>query len=211
LAYVEVSSNGLDFARFSSVSLTPDRMGAYGTIEISRIHNLAGKHPNASGVCTGTPFDLRDLAGHPHVISGAVDLNDIRYVRIVDVPGRGDFVDRATEHVAPGTWPEWPHYAQDHPIYDAWPTWGSGGFDLEAVGVLHEQHYEADVNLDGIVNWADLALFDAARHSRFGQNDWNHRCDIAHPKNRTIDASDFAVLASQWRGVERWRAEFREP
>ena len=70
-------------------------VGAYGTIEIGNVHNLAGKHPNAGGICTGTPFDLDDLAGHPDVVSGTVDLNAIRYVRIVDVPGNGDFFDDA--------------------------------------------------------------------------------------------------------------------
>ena len=47
LGYVEVSSNGVDFARFPSVSLTSGPVGAYGTVEISDIFNLAGKHPNA--------------------------------------------------------------------------------------------------------------------------------------------------------------------
>ena len=47
-------------------------------------------------------------------------LNAVRYVRIVDIPGSGDFKD-----------------SLGNPIYDAWVTWGSGGVDLEAVGVLN--------------------------------------------------------------------------
>jgi hypothetical protein len=204
LAYVEVSSNGRDFARFPSISLTPGRTGAYGTLETSDVHNLAGKHPNANGVCIGTPFDLGDLVGHLQVLSGAVDLNDIRYVRIVDVPGSGDFFDDAVAYVDPQTWPDWGRYPQNHPIYDAWPTWGSGGFDLEAVGVLHEQRYPADINLDGTVNHADLAVLAGAWHARFGDATWSPRCDLAG-NDLFIDGLDFARFAAQWQSVERWR------
>lgn len=210
LAYVEVSSNGRDFARFPSVSLTGAPTGPYGTAEVSDIHNLAGKHPNANGACTGTPFDLQELADHPHVVSGAVDLNDIRYVRIVDVPGNGDFRDAATMHVAPETWPEWANYVEDHPIYDAWPTFGSGGFDLEAIGILHEQQYSADINLDGIVDSGDLMLLAAAWQSHFGQERWNARCDLSPQKDLIINGADFATFAAQWRHIELWRAQYKD-
>jgi hypothetical protein len=209
LAYVEVSTNGRDFARFPSVSLTPGPVGAYGTIETSNVHNLAGKHPNANGVCAGTPFDLDDLAGHPLVVAGAVDLNDVRFVRIVDVPGNGSFFDEATACVAPGTGPEWTHYPQNHPIYDMWPTWDSGGFDLEAIGVLQEQELSADVNLDGIVDYRDLATLAGAWQSQFGDDHWSSRCDLAQPRDRFINGRDFAVFAAQWGHVEPWRAEFK--
>ncbi len=210
LAYVEVSSNGVDFVRFPTVSLTPTRTGAYGTIDMSDVCNLAGKHPNAYGVCTGTPFDLDELADHPDVTSGKVDLNAIRYVRIVDVPGSGDFLDDAVLHVDPNTGPEWLNYSQNHPIYDQWPTWGSGGFDLEAVGVLHEQQYAADINLDGVVDYCDLSLLAAAWQSQFGQERWNRRCDLAAPQDHVVGSRDFAVLAAQWQGVEQWRIQFQD-
>lgn len=210
LAYVEVSSNGLDFARFPSVSLTPGPTGAYGTIGTGSIHNLAGKHPNGYGVCTGTPFDLDDLANHPDVLAGKIDLDAIRYVRIVDIPGSGDFADDATQHVAPGTGPLWIPYTENHPIYDQWPTWGSGGFDLEAVGVLHEQQYAADIDLDGAVDYCDLSLLAAAWQSRFGDERWSARCNLAGAEDLSIDARDFAVFAAQWGHIERWRAEFMD-
>ncbi len=120
LGYVDVSSDGLNFARFDSVSLTPGPVGGYGTIDPTDVHNLAGKHPNAYGTSIGTGFDLANLLTHDLVLAGLVDLNDINFVRIVDVPGSGDFLD-----------------AQGNPIYDAWVTWGSGGVDLEAVGVIN--------------------------------------------------------------------------
>jgi hypothetical protein len=147
LAYVEVSSNGTDFVRFPSVSLTPDPVGPYGTIDIADVHNLAGKHPNAGGYCIGTPFDLDELAGLPEVLDARVDIDNIRYIRLVDVTGSGDFFDEATAHIIPAADPEGLNYPQDHPIYDAWPTRGSAGFDLEAVGLLYDQedtHEEQD-------------------------------------------------------------------
>ena len=210
VAYVEVSSNGRDFVRFPSVSLTGAPTGPYGTVEVSDIHNLAGKHPNANGVCTGTPFDLQELADHPYVTSGALDLNDVRYVRIVDVPGDGSFRDHAKMHVAPDTWPEWANYVEDHPIYDAWPTFGSGGFDLEAIGVLQEQQYSADVNLDGIVDSRDLMLLAGAWQSRFGQERWNARCDLSPQKDLIVNGADFAAFAAQWRHTEFWRAQDKD-
>ncbi|AKB27733.1 Chitin binding protein [Methanosarcina siciliae T4/M] len=69
------------------------------------------------------------------MLNGSVDLNSINYVRIVDIPGSGDFKD-----------------SQGNPIYDGWVTWGSGGLDLEAVGVINigvvsapEANFTADV------------------------------------------------------------------
>jgi Domain of unknown function (DUF4465) len=204
LGYVEVSSNGTDFVRFPSVSLTPAPTGAYGTLEISNVYNLAGKHPNAGGVCTGTPFDLQDVADDPNVVSGVVDINDIRYVRIVDIPGSGDFYDDASTQIDPSSGPAWTRYSHNHPIYDAWPTFGSGGFDLEAVGVLNEQKLSADIDLNGVVDVQDFELFLSALNSHFGDPSWIARCDLAEPKDHVIDFSDLAVLIDQWQKTESW-------
>lgn len=205
LAHVEVSSNGVDFIRFASVSLTPGAVGPYGTIEVSDVFNLVGKHPNAYGVCTGTAFDLLVLANHPLVESGTVDINDIHYVRIVDIPGSGDFFDRASEHVDPNTWPNWQNYYANLAVYDAWVTEGSGGVDLEAVGVLNEQEYSADINLDGRVDFLDFALLGSAWGRHFGQAGWIGRCDLAEPKDLVIDGRDLAAFAGQWLKTEKWR------
>ncbi|WDP90898.1 MAG: PEP-CTERM sorting domain-containing protein [Desulfobacter sp.] len=121
LGYVDVSTDGINFARFGSVSLTPGPVGGYGGIDPSDVHNLAGKHPNAYGSSEGTGFDLEELSDNALVLSGLVDLDDINFVRIVDIPGSGDFLD-----------------SQGNPIYDSWVTWGSGGVDLEAVGVINQ-------------------------------------------------------------------------
>jgi len=210
LAYVEVSSNGEDFVRFPAVSLTAEPAGLFGTIEISNVYNLAGKHPNSRRKCTGTGFDLQEIAKEPSVISGLVDINDIRYMRIVDIPGTGDFYDEAVKHIDPGTWPAWDCYANNHPIYDAWntslvPLHPSGGFDLEAIGVLKEQKYSADIDLNGVVDMFDFTLFASAWHSHFGQADWIARCDLARPKDLVIDIFDLAVFVAQWLETEQWR------
>jgi hypothetical protein len=205
LGYVEVSSNGVDFARFPSVSLTTARVGAYGTVAPGDIHNLAGKHPNAGGICTGTPFDLDDLLDHPSVVAGLVDLDNITHVRIVDIPGTGDFFDEATAYIDPNTGPEWSYYVNSHPVFDLWPTYGSGGFDLEAVGILQPQMVKADINLDGVVDADDLDLMISALGSQFGWSNWIGRCDIADPRDLVIDERDLAVFASQWGQVESWR------
>jgi len=121
LAYVEVSSNGADFARFPSISTNTGFEGSFGQsfagFDTTNIYNLAGKH--AGGF--GTPFDLDDLLDDPGVVSGDVDLDDIQYVRLVDIPGSGDFLD-----------------SEGNPILDNWPGTGTGGFDFrlgEELGV----------------------------------------------------------------------------
>ena len=125
LAYVEVSTDGQTFARFPSVSTNTTFAGTFGQsfggFDATNIHNLAGKH--AAGF--GTPFDLADLAADPLVVAGAIDLNDVQYVRLVDIPGSGDFVD-----------------SLGNPILDVWLSEGTGGFDFrlrpgQGVGVLN--------------------------------------------------------------------------
>jgi len=205
LGYVEVSSDGVNFARFPSVSLTSAVTGEYGTIEISNIFNLVGKHPNAGGVCTGTPFDLNEIVNEPNVVSGLVDINDISYVRIVDIPGSGDFYDEAVKYVDPDSRPDWDYYDTNHPIYDAWVTSLPGGVDLEAIGVLHPQEFAGDINLDGIVNYDDLLILTSAWLKQFGQDGWVPRCDLAEPKDYIINMLDYAVFTNQWLGKEMWR------
>ncbi len=122
-AYVEVSTNGVDFARFASIATNTeasldDTFGRdFAAMDPTNVHNLAGKHLGR----WGTPFDLELLAGDPAVQSGVVDLGDIEFVRLVDVPGNGSFLD-----------------ALNNPIYDSWETVGTGGLDLDAVGVLNQ-------------------------------------------------------------------------
>ena len=117
LARVEVSTDGRAFAAFDAAYLGDAPIPAFGHQEARLLHGLAGKYP----LGYGTPFDLALLRFHPAVQSGAVDLDLVRFVRVVDVIGDGRERD-----------------AFGRPIYDPTPTKGSGGFDLDAVAVLHE-------------------------------------------------------------------------
>ena len=117
LAFVEVASNGVDFARFPATALNPFPVASFDPIDPTDYHGLAGRHEAA----LGTGFDLEALATNPLVLSGDVDLLDVRYVRIVDTIGNGSRIDRA-----------------GRPIFDPYATaFASGGFDLEAVGALY--------------------------------------------------------------------------
>ena len=205
LGYVEVSSNGSDFVRFAPVSLTGGGVGVLGTVDITDVFNFAGKHPNGYGKCTGTAFDLHEIKDEQMVKDGVVDINNISYVRIIDVPGSGDFNDAAVEHIDPNTWPGWDYYAGNHSIYDAWQTMDSGGLDLEAIGVLCEQRFSADINLDGVVDFYDFVVFAYTWRGHFGGANWVMRCDLAEPKDLVIDMADLAEFCGQWLGKETWR------
>ena len=120
LAFVEVSSNGVDFVRFDATSLTVTPVPGFGNIDPTDVDGLAGKYRQGFG----TPFDLEELATKSEVLSGNVDLMQITHIRIVDIVGDGSSLDSRSE-----------------PIYDPYPTAGSAGFDLDAVGVSNGADY----------------------------------------------------------------------
>ena len=118
LAFVEVSSDGINYTRFptESKTQTATQVGAFGSLNPSQIFGFAGIHP--AGV--GTPFDLEVLAG----ISG-LDINQITHVKIVDAVGAVSGIGTSFDDF-------------NNPVNDPFPTaFKSGGFDLEAVGVLN--------------------------------------------------------------------------
>ena len=116
LGLVEVSSDGEHYLRFAHAYLGHEPVDAYGNLDTGMVGGLAGKYRQGFG----TPFDLAVFAQAPEVLAGQVDLQAIRYVRIVDVIGDGSTLD-----------------SFGHPIYDPYPTTGSAGFDLDAVAVLN--------------------------------------------------------------------------
>lgn len=117
LARVEVSSNGTNFYRFPAYSFTAAPVNGFGSVDPTNIDGLAGKYRQGFG----TPFDLEDLKNN-----AGLDVNNVRYVRIVDVVGDGSAFD------------DYPaSFGGPHPIYDPYPLTGTAGFDLDAVGVLH--------------------------------------------------------------------------
>ena len=117
LAFVEVSSNGIDFYRFPANSLTDTntQVGTFDSLDASKINNLAGKYR----ALYGTPFDLEVLKN----VSG-LDVNHITHVKIIDVVG-----SLQTPYAT--------YDSAGRKINDPWPTaFASGGFDLDAVGVI---------------------------------------------------------------------------
>lgn len=134
LAFVEVSSDGEFFVRFEATSLTQTetQTETFGVLDATQINNLAGKYRGGYGV----PFDLQELID----IDG-LDINHIIAVRIIDVVGNIQ--------------PEWrSEDALGHPINDPWPTaFETGGFDLDAVGVIHNQNNTDVVQFDEKVDF----------------------------------------------------------
>lgn len=120
LAFVEVSSNGVDFFRFPAHSLTstsPQIPGAGVYMDATLINNLAGKYISNNG----TPFDLEDLVGTPNL-----DVNFITHIRLVDVVGAVNGAYGSVDTAG-------------NLINDPYPTnFPIGGFDLDAVGAIHQ-------------------------------------------------------------------------
>lgn len=118
LAFVEVSSNGTDFFRFPSFSLTQTdiQTGTFGNTDPTKIHNLAGKYRQMFG----TPFNLDDIADNP-----LLDKMNITHVKIIDVGGSIDSLYASYD-------------SEGRIINDPFPTpFHSSGFDLDAVGVIN--------------------------------------------------------------------------
>jgi hypothetical protein len=118
LAYVEVSSDGVHYARFDNDSLTANPVGGFGAIDPTNIDGFGGKYRQGFG----TPFDLSALSTRDDVLGGLIKLNEIVYVRIVDIVGDGTYVDTS-----------------GNVIWDPYPTAQSAGFDLDAVGIRYNQ------------------------------------------------------------------------
>jgi len=118
LAFVEVSSDGVNYFRFPAASLTQTnvQIGNDQYINACGLNNLAGKYI----AMYGTPFDLQELSGTP-----GLDINNVTHVRIVDVVGS---IGAHASHDNTG-----------RIINDPYPTpFPSCGFDLDAVGVIHQ-------------------------------------------------------------------------
>lgn len=119
LAFVEVSSDGENFFRFPAVTYvqTDEQLGNAGSIVPAQLHNFASKY----GAFYGTPFDLDEVEDNE-----LLDKNRVTHIRIVDVVGNINLEYARLD-------------SEDHIINDPWPTgFNSSGFDLDAVGVIHD-------------------------------------------------------------------------
>jgi hypothetical protein len=120
LAFVEVSSNGVDFYRFPAVSNFPaaTQIGPFDDLsDPTLLYNLAGKYRSLFG----TPFDLSELDSIQEL-----NINQITHVRIIDVVGSVN-----------------PNYGSEDKngnlINDPFPTnFFTGGFDLDGIAVLNQ-------------------------------------------------------------------------
>ncbi len=119
LAFVEVSSDGENYFPFPAVTNVPfdTQMGGFGVMDATMIHNFAGKYE----VMYGTPFDLDEVED-----DARLDKGRITHIRLIDVIGTID--------------PEYATYdSEGHIVNDPFPTpFWSSGFDLDAVGVIHD-------------------------------------------------------------------------
>ena len=135
LAFVEVSSDGINFFRFPGHSQTQTtvQIDGFGDLDPTYIHNLAGKYRGLFG----TPFDLSDLQENP-----LLDKSNITHVKIIDVVGSID--------------PQYAGYdSYGNIINDPFPTpFYTSGFDLDAVGVINERQLGV-----GDVNSFELVVF----------------------------------------------------
>lgn len=133
LAFVEVSSDGINFFRFPAHSLidTLIQTASFGLTDATKINNLAGKYRGGYG----TPFDLEELAGTPDL-----DIQNITHVKVIDVVGsiENKFATRD---------------AFGNKVNDPFPTpFPSGGFDLDAIGVINQ------LSTTSILEIADFSL-----------------------------------------------------
>lgn len=125
VCFVEVSTDGVHFARFASRYTGPQvDPGAFAFVHTGFYGGLGGvgavdlaADPTDVASYGGDAFDLADLTAHPEVVAGRVDLQQIREVRVVDVRTGVDTDSTGT------------------PIRDA----GSGAADIDGVVALHRQ------------------------------------------------------------------------
>lgn len=128
LAFVEVSSDGENYFRFPASCMFQDsvQIDNFTFSDATLIHNLAGKYKNGFG----TPFDLEELKDESEL-----DVNNITHIRIVDAIGSIDDSFASFDK-------------EGKKINDPYPTaFPSGGFDLKAIAVLHDNRPENPNNI----------------------------------------------------------------
>ncbi len=120
LAFVEVSSNGINYFRFPSHSQTQTatQVDTFATPVPTYLNNFAGKYYGDYG----TPFDLSEIPNN-----SLLDKNNIQFVKIIDVVGSIDPLFATFDSFG-------------NAVNESFPTpFASCGFDLQAVGVINQQ------------------------------------------------------------------------
>ena len=200
LVRVGVSTNGVDYAFFPTACSVPGPVGPYGTIDPSLVDGFAGVGPVYANVgppadggndldpfdpgeAGGDAFDLADLAGHPLVTSGAVNLHRIYYVKLVDVLGDGTEQDSAGSPIYDATGYMDPPYSQ--PV----------SADIDAISVIHglPAAHNGDATRDGKVDGADYTLW--ADHFEMAGMTWDQG-DFTG--NGIVDGEDYTLWADNY-------------
>jgi hypothetical protein len=128
LAFVEVSSDCEHYIRFPAVSeiQSDTQTATYAQTDARFIHNFAGKYT----LNYGTAFDLEELKNK----DSKLDITNISCIKIIDVIGSID-----TNYAS--------YDSFGNIINDPFPTpFESGGFDLDALAILHEKSNAAQVD-----------------------------------------------------------------
>jgi hypothetical protein len=136
LAFVDVSSDDTNWARFPTTYLNtdvlfqatvPDSPAHWLSQDATMIDGLAGR----TALQYGMPFSLSVLTNNPNVRSGAVNLNNIRYIRFTDVVGDGSALDQYGNPIYS------PYYdGTQVPALVAAPDSATDGFCLRGVATL---------------------------------------------------------------------------
>ena len=170
-----------------------------------------GYDPFDPAQCGGDAFDLSVLSSHPLVAGSAVDLANIRYIRLTDVLGDGSERDSA-----------------GGVIYDPSGQMVTGlslSADIDALCVIHGVlNAPGDADRNGLVDQRDYAAW--FNHNGSANASWT---DADFDGNRLVDQRDYgvwfnangsvaavtpvpepasifwAVLACVAAGVRRWR------
>ncbi len=120
LAFVEVSSDGINYFRFPahSQTQTATQVDTFATPEPTYLNNFAGKYYGDYG----TPFDLSEIPNNP-----LLDKNNIQFVKVIDVVGSINPLFATFDSFG-------------NAVNESFPTpFASCGFDLQAVGVINQQ------------------------------------------------------------------------
>lgn len=166
VALVEVSTDGVNFARFPTRYSGPlGPLPTFGSSRMGTFSGMCGGMPGVANVVTnavspfdpvragGEALDLADLAGDPLVLAGTVDLQAIHYVRFIDLE-EGVHADSFGALI-------WDHGG------------ATGSADIDAVSVIH---YSGGVPANGPI--VDLSI-DAQGYLVFELGDADGVPDLA--------------------------------
>ena len=170
LAFVEVSSDGVNFFRFPSQSLTDNsnQVRSFDSLDATNLHNLAGKY----SLFYGVPFDLADLNG-----TQGLDISKVTHVKIIDVVG--SIRDSVASRDVNG-----------RKINDPFPTaFPSGGFDLDAVAAIHIKPTGIQVQ-----NIQKLSVYPNPSHGfiKFEKSFYNANLQVFDLNGRLIEEQIFS-------------------